>query len=223
MELRSDESPSDERLKEAIEELLSGCDERDHGWMGDALRIHIATSNVLSDDALGTDAIMIPAFDLDLDSYKRIAEMIHESYNKDRKSEDPSYVPEYPSWKDLPDTLKISNMCQALHCGDRVHLIGCHLDADNPSIVEISENEIEKMSVLEHERWVLERRSNGWRYGRIKNVTEKRSPYLVPWGDLPEEIREYDREAVRNMIPILKSLGIGISVIETHSQDAHKP
>ena len=211
MERRNEGPPFDECLEKAIEGLLDGCDELDRRWMEEALRIHIITSNMLSDGALGTDAVMIPVFDLDMSSYIRIAKRIHDSYNKDRLSEDPSYVPEYPSWEGLPDTLKVSNMCQALHYGDRLHELGCRLDAENPTMVSFGEEDVERMSMLEHERWVLERRVDGWRYGRIKDVESKRSPYLVPWYDLPEEIREYDREAVRNMLLILKSMGIGIA------------
>jgi hypothetical protein len=59
---------------------------------------------------------------------------------------------------------------------------------------------------MEHARWNAERFLAGWSYAPgKKNVERKTSPWLVGWGELPEEIREYDREAVRN-IPHLVAL-----------------
>jgi hypothetical protein len=56
-----------------------------------------------------------------------------------------------------------------------------------------------------------ERLSRGWRKGR-RSADDKRSPYLLPYEELPEEIREYDRDAVRS-IPVLAEQ-IGMAVYE---------
>jgi hypothetical protein len=53
---------------------------------------------------------------------------------------------------------------------------------------------------MEHERWVDERRRNGWTYAPgTKNVDKKTSPYMVPWEELREEIKEWDRVTVRGL------------------------
>jgi hypothetical protein len=53
----------------------------------------------------------------------------------------------------------------------------------------------------------LERLLRGWRYAPKKDEILKRSPYLVSWEALPDEIREYDLKAVRNFPEILAAGG----------------
>ena len=74
----------------------------------------------------------------------------------------------------------------------------------------MSEGEVEFLSILEHDRWVKERKASGWVYGDEKDSDNRISPYMAPWGAIPESIKEYDREAVRNMVPILKGMGIKV-------------
>ena len=73
---------------------------------------------------------------------------------------------------------------------------------------------LESLSILEHDRWVTERKASGWVYGETKDSANRISPYIAPWGAIPESIKEYDREAVRNMIPILSGLGIKVYSME---------
>ena len=41
-----------------------------------------------------------------------------------------------------------------------------------------------------------------WTFGSPKDPEKKITPYLVGWADLSDEVREWDRQAVRN-IPFL--------------------
>ena len=53
---------------------------------------------------------------------------------------------------------------------------------------------------MEHGRWVDERLQTGWTYASgIKNVEKKTSPYLVPWDELSEEVKEWDRVTIRGV------------------------
>ena len=56
--------------------------------------------------------------------------------------------------------------------------------------------EIELLAEMEHERWVVERRAAGWRPDRERDVERKTTPYLVGWAELPEDIRDRDRETI---------------------------
>ena len=49
----------------------------------------------------------------------------------------------------------------------------------------------------EHERFVEERTRQGWKYGTVKDVEKKITPYLVPYDSLTREIKDLDRNAVR--------------------------
>jgi len=55
-----------------------------------------------------------------------------------------------------------------------------------------------------------ERRRSGWKPVPEKDVKKKRTPYLVPWEDLDDEIKEEDREPVRNLPKYLAKVGYKI-------------
>jgi hypothetical protein len=63
---------------------------------------------------------------------------------------------------------------------------------------------------MEHGRWVVERLRSGWRYARDRDAAKKLSPYLVPWEQLPDNIKEYDRIGVRNWPEILRTAGFEV-------------
>ena len=51
-----------------------------------------------------------------------------------------------------------------------------------------------------HDTWAHQRIREGWRWGPDKNDREKTTPLLVPYEELPEEEREYDRITARQTI-----------------------
>jgi uncharacterized membrane protein YkvA (DUF1232 family) len=55
----------------------------------------------------------------------------------------------------------------------------------------------------------LERLLDGWKPGP-RDPVRKTSPYLIGYDDLAEEIKEYDREVVRNMACVLGLIGQSI-------------
>jgi hypothetical protein len=57
---------------------------------------------------------------------------------------------------------------------------------------------------MEHARWVAERLLAGWTYASGKKSPETRTnPNLVPWSELTEPVKEYDRDAVKNIPDLL--------------------
>jgi hypothetical protein len=50
---------------------------------------------------------------------------------------------------------------------------------------------------------VIERRIAGWVYGPERDPDRKISPYLVPYSELPDNVKGWDREAVRATPQIL--------------------
>ena len=145
-----------------------------------------------------------------LSSITKIAIAIHEEYNRNRLREFPDRPLEYPTWESLPQDLRYSNMCQALDYANKLDSIGYYIGLEGEEVTEFTEEEIEEMAVMEHERWKNERETNGWVYGKTKDVSKRISPYIAPWELIPEEIREYDREAVRSIIPILGLVGLKV-------------
>ena len=71
-------------------------------------------------------------------------------------------------------------------------------------------SEVECLAILEHRRWLRERQKAGWRYGSSKDVEHKRSPYLVPWEELPDRAKEWNRSAVRSIPSLLASVNLAV-------------
>lgn len=44
-----------------------------------------------------------------------------------------------------------------------------------------------------HKSWLEEKKKDGWKYGKVKDVEKKEHPCYVPYADLPEEqkIKDY--------------------------------
>ena len=69
---------------------------------------------------------------------------------------------------------------------------------------------IELISENTHETWAKARMSNGWKYGPIRNDAIKESPFLIPYDELPEAEKEYDRLISINVLKTIKKLGFDI-------------
>ena len=61
-----------------------------------------------------------------------------------------------------------------------------------------------------HEVWSAKRLEEGWRYGKRRNDALKIHPNLVPYEQLSEADREYDRATALNAIKLLVKLGYSI-------------
>lgn len=70
---------------------------------------------------------------------------------------------------------------------------------------------VEKMSKNVHEVWAITRINQGWTYGEQRNDELKTHPCLVPYEDLPEEEKEYDRNTSIGTLKLIMKLGFKIS------------
>lgn len=81
------------------------------------------------------------------------------------------------------------------------------------SDVELPEELMElKEAIAEnaHEVWAQGRKNQGWSYGPERNDTLKQTPVMVPYSDLTEEEKSFDREMAINTIKLLRKLGYKI-------------
>ncbi len=145
-----------------------------------------------------------------------IAMAIHEKYVRSQTNDgftaktNPSMV----VWNDLPETLRESNRHNADHVLVKLAAMGCGIERLSDAAAldfKFSDGEIEKIAVIEHDRWCDERLQQGWKYSPgQKNIENKTSPYLVHWDKLSEDIREYDRNVVRGLPESLARAGFQI-------------
>ncbi len=62
-----------------------------------------------------------------------------------------------------------------------------------------------------HEEWAAGRIRDGWTYGEKRNDAEKKHPCLVPYEELPEEEKEYDRNTSMKTVRLILKLGFRIT------------
>ena len=70
---------------------------------------------------------------------------------------------------------------------------------------------VEEMAKNVHEVWAQTRISQGWTYGAERNDAEKKHPCLVPYDELSEEEKTYDRNTSVETIKLILKLGFRIS------------
>jgi hypothetical protein len=61
-----------------------------------------------------------------------------------------------------------------------------------------------------HENWARQRLNDGWRWGPRRDDAKKEHPSLVPYEDLSEKEKEYDRLTAMESVKTILSLGYRI-------------
>ena len=70
---------------------------------------------------------------------------------------------------------------------------------------------VEEMSKNVHEVWAQTRIAQGWTYGAERNDAQKKHPCLVPYEELSEEEKTYDRNTSMETIKLILKLGFKIT------------
>jgi hypothetical protein len=144
-----------------------------------------------------------------------LARRIQENYIEQNKEKavtgqpDPALKP----WDQLDESFRQSNIEQADDIFNKLRSIGCdvfYAGTTEEPIFTFTDEEIETLAFREHDRWVKERINNGWVYGTEKDVGKKTSPYLIPYNEISDDIREKDRGPVREIPGLLASVGLQI-------------
>ena len=58
-----------------------------------------------------------------------------------------------------------------------------------------------------HDIWAKARMEEGWIFGPVRSDAEKTNPCLVPYDELPEQEKEYDRRINRELLAALYAMG----------------
>lgn len=68
----------------------------------------------------------------------------------------------------------------------------------------------EKIAENVHDIWAKGRIAEGWSYGPQRDDKKKETPCLVPYGELPEGEKEYDRNTALETLKLIMALGYRI-------------
>lgn len=165
-----------------------------------ALYLHAVVEAGCDPDLIGEDLV------------ERLARVIHDRYlarHAGAASPAPALVP----WEDLAEHLRLANREQARDIGRKLHEVGRVLVVRSPAAgpdAPLTDEELEHLAEMEHERWVAERRAAGWRLDADRDDARRLHSAMLPWAELPEDVRDLDRHAVRQMPGILADAGFQI-------------
>lgn len=68
----------------------------------------------------------------------------------------------------------------------------------------------ERLAENAHDIWAVGRISDGWTYGPKRDDDAKTHPDLIPYADLPEKEKEYDRQTAMKTLSAIIALGYRI-------------
>lgn len=106
------------------------------------------------------------------------------------------------SWTELAAFEQESNRAQAVDVPAKLAAVGLTWRRSaSPELYEFEPAVLERLAELEHRRWEHHQRRNG-RPGH---------EWAVPWSELSDSVKEYDRAAVRSIAPSLAELGVEIT------------
>jgi hypothetical protein len=158
-------------------------------------------------------------FELDRDLLEKLAEAAHEVFCDDLREKGYIYGPKTQEDKkvhsslkpyaELPENEKEQNRNNVKDIPNKLASVGYALlparSGEAPS--EFSDDEIEKLAEMEHERWMQQKLDTGWKYAKTTNKAKKLHEDLVSWHDLPHDEQEKDRGLVKGIPKILEKAG----------------
>ena len=81
----------------------------------------------------------------------------------------------------------------------------------SPQLAELTE----RLARNTHEHWAKQRIADGWTLGAERNDSRKQHPCLVPYDQLPESEKQYDRLTAVGTLNAIQALGYAISPPES--------
>ncbi|MEW6386502.1 MAG: RyR domain-containing protein [Thermodesulfobacteriota bacterium] len=149
---------------------------------------------------------------------EKLAQAIHEKYRKNQEVIKPPDDPAMQPWENLREDLKESNRQQADQIPEKLRVVGYGIrptTGGKPARLELTVEEVELLARMEHDRWLKDKMTAGWSYAPPPRNDEKKThPCLVPWEQLPEEEKDKDCQAVRQIPVLLSEMGFEIYKME---------
>jgi hypothetical protein len=145
---------------------------------------------------------------------ERLARVIHESYviARLRRGDGPREAPAMVPWQRLPDRFKGENRAQAADIGRKLRAIDCVLAPRVAAGGEhtLTTQEVTRLAMMEHERWLTARLREGWRYADKPDDARMLHPAIRSWAELPDGMRARNADAMRELPTMLADCGFRI-------------
>jgi hypothetical protein len=162
---------------------------------------------------------IVKTIELDRDTVEELARACHAVFYDDLKAKHYRYGPaidqkkrEHSSllpYASLPENEKEQNRANVRDIPNKLAMTGYIFIKGRGSekTAEFSPGEIEKLAKLEHDRYVKQKFTDGWKQASKTDKSKKLHRFLVDWDILPETEKEKDRVLVRGIPQILARAG----------------
>lgn len=146
-------------------------------------------------------------FTVDDATVERLARATHDMH----ASEGPNPHPAV-QWDSLPDDTRELNLDQIRSIPAKLAAAGLELAplADGGEPLEFDDEVVERLAVLEHERWHRFYTSRGWVAASATNVVRRQHSSLVEFERLSDDEAEKDRMVVRRIPWLIALAGLGV-------------
>lgn len=126
-------------------------------------------------------------------------------------------------WEELPEDEKEQNRSAVRDIPLKLGSIGYVMipaRSNEPAEFPKGEEDLELLSMMEHERWMNDKLKAGWVFAPETNKAEKQHSALVPWEELPEEEKDKDRDLVRAIPRLLTEIGYTVADLNDENQES---
>ena len=109
-----------------------------------------------------------------------------------------------------PSLASVIAYCPSAHGANNMNYNPTPIDT---SLIVLPDNILELAEILArntHEIWARQRLAEGWQYGSSRSDEKKETPCLVPYADLPECEKDYDRRTALETLKLMLALGYEI-------------
>ena len=88
------------------------------------------------------------------------------------------------------------------------------LNTENITLPDNLTELTEAMARNVHEVWAAGRLAEGWKYGSERNDMLRTHPGLVPYEELSETEKDYDRRTAMETLKLIQKIGFGIKKVK---------
>jgi len=160
-------------------------------------------------DACGCEAVLMESLD-------RLASVIHGEWYKEEEAcmakqlkagKSCTPKPTFKPWSELTESQKDASRWQADHIPIKIRAAGLTLEqaVSCEAWRNLCSETIESLSEMEHERWCAEKRMAGWKYAEKRDDAYLRHTDLVPYAELDELTKQYDRDTIQKICQYLNT------------------
>jgi hypothetical protein len=174
---------------------------------------------------------------------EQLASAVHDAYVESQKGKADAPEAATKSYDELPPHLQQQNRDNVLDISHKLAFVGCVMIPARGSVptFTFSKEDLEKLSEMEHDRWLRAKVAAGWRYGPNRDDEDRTNPAVLPWRrlsaeeraqldpalaaamgsePLSEDEKEKDRALVRAIPHILAKAGYAIVQLQTEERGA---